>query len=358
MVSRSSYPSPTHARVRILFALGAVCLLGLAALGRAVTARAAETFPHLALYTINADGTNLRKLADAPDHALWGPAWSPDGQQIVVTYVSLDLQQTQNQLYLLNADGTNPRQLTHNDRGNFFATWSHDSRRLAYISQQGTQNETAEIYTINADGSDERRLTNNTAWDYGATWSPDDRQIAFGSQLGATWQIWRMDADGSNQRPLPVSAHGNAPQWSPDGRFIVLKSDHEGNDNIYVITPDGSEQRNVTHDPSINTTPSWSPDSQKVVFSSDREGTPAIFVVNRDGSGLVNLTRDSGLDAQFPSWSPDGRQIVFMGVPVETGIAAYLLDNVGLLLGTVVGVLMLAALLVFVLMRRRQIASK
>jgi dipeptidyl aminopeptidase/acylaminoacyl peptidase len=108
------------------------------------------------------------------------------------------------------------------------------------------------------------------------------------------------------------------------------------------------------HDPSINNTPSWSPDSQKVVFWSDREGTPAIFVVNRDGSGLLNLTHGSGLDAQFPSWSPDGTRIVFMAVPVETGIAAFLSDNGGVLLGALLGALVLAALLVLALRRHRK----
>jgi Tol biopolymer transport system component len=355
MLSRSS-PRTFGIRSLALLARGAACVAVLVTLmvscGTARTA--SESFPHTALYVINADGSGLRKLADDPRHALWGPAWSPDGRQIVVTYVSLDPQQMQNQLYLIDADGTNPRQLTRNDRGNFFATWSPDSTRLAFISQQGSQNETAEIYTINADGSDERRLTNNMVWDYGATWSPDGQQIAFGSQQGGSWQIWLMNADGSNQRPLPMSAHGNAPRWSPDGRFIVLKSDREGNDNIYVITPDGSEQRNVTHDPSINNTPSWSPDSQKVVFWSDREGTPAIFAVNRDGSGLLNLTHGSGLDAQFPSWSPDGTRIVFMAVPVETGIAAFLSDSGGVLLGALLGALVLAALLVLALRRHRK----
>jgi Tol biopolymer transport system component len=259
-------------------------------------------------------------------------------------------------LYILDADGKNARQLTHNDRGNFFVAWSHDSAKLTFISQQGTQNETAEIYTINADGSDERRLTNNTAWDYGATWSPDDHQIAFGSNVGDHWQIWMMNADGSNAQPLPKAAHGNAPKWSPDGHFLALKSDREGNDNIYIMEPDGSNQQNVTHDASINTTPSWSPDSQKVVFSSDREGTPNIYVMNRDGSQLVNLTHDLGLDAEFPSWSPNGKQIIFMGVPVETGMAAYLASNAGWLwlFGALISVLALVAVVMLVSRRRNK----
>src|SRR5215213_5859736 len=121
------------------------------------------------------------------------------------------------------------------------------------------------------------------------------------------------------------------------------------------MEPDGSNQTNVTHHASINNTPSWSPDSQKLVFWSDREDTPNIFVMNRDGSQLVNLTRDSGLNAQFPSWSPDGKQIIFMAVPVETGIAAYLSNTIGLILGVLISVLVIVAVLVLVLRRRRNL---
>jgi Tol biopolymer transport system component len=335
-----------------LIALAGLCHLALQA---PTSGRAQEaTFPHYALYVVQPDGSGLRKLAEAPEHALWGPAWSPDGRHIAVTYVSLDMQQTHSQLYLLDADGTHPQQLTQNARGNLLAAWSPDSARLAFISQDGTRNETAEVYTINADGSDERRLTENRAWEYGVTWSPDGRQLAYGSNMGGGWQIWRMNADGSNQYPLATPAHGNAPRWSPDGRLIALKSDREGNDNVYVITPDGSVQDNVTHNPAINTTPSWSPDSQRIVFGSDREGTPGIFVMNRDGSGLTNLTRGSGLDAQFPAWSPDGAQIVFMAIPAEANDSLDLAGLAGPALGAALGALLIGALIVRRLSDRRQ----
>lgn len=46
------------------------------------------------------------------------------------------------------------------------------------------------------------RLPQNVA----PTWSPDGQHIAFLSDRSDKWQIWVMDADGGNQRPLPIDA--------------------------------------------------------------------------------------------------------------------------------------------------------
>lgn len=54
----------------------------------------------------------VRTLYDSPDPAVWdsGPAWSPDGRQIVYASGPDDLHED---IYVMNADGTGqPRQLT------------------------------------------------------------------------------------------------------------------------------------------------------------------------------------------------------------------------------------------------------
>jgi len=74
---------------------------------------------------------------------------------------------------------------------------------------------------MNADGTGRVRLTETSvrarleqmvngempqSWNNAApAWSPDGSQIAFLTDRTGQWEIWVMDADGLNQRPLVPS---------------------------------------------------------------------------------------------------------------------------------------------------------
>ena len=58
-------------------------------------------------------------------------------------------------------------------------------------------------------------LSSNPAWDADPAWSPDFRRIAFASDRDGNFDIWVMNADGSNQINLTHSlAEDRFPQWS------------------------------------------------------------------------------------------------------------------------------------------------
>ncbi|MDQ3928087.1 MAG: hypothetical protein M3328_02950 [Chloroflexota bacterium] len=184
--------------------------------------------------------------------------------------------------------------------------------RLAFASKRDGN---WEIYLMDADGSNTRRLTTNAAHDRYPTWSPDGGQIAFYSERDGGAKIYVMNADGSNQHPITTgSSEDVEPAWSPDGKYIAFSSRHGGEGSIYVMEADGSNVRQVTSGASGgDAIPTWSPDGKQIAFmSSVVVGHTAgntllnedIHVINADGTNPRKLTDRPGVDG-LPAWSRD-----------------------------------------------------
>ncbi|MBD0325574.1 MAG: S9 family peptidase, partial [Pyrinomonadaceae bacterium] len=102
--------------------------------------------------------------------------------------------------------------------------------------------------------------------------SPDGKSVIY--TVGApdlararrTSQIWMMNIDGTNARPILQNEKGaNSPQFSPDGKWISFIS----NSNLYVVAANGGATRKLTDISTGVSDVLWSPDGKMIAFSSD-----------------------------------------------------------------------------------------
>jgi hypothetical protein len=220
----------------------------------------------------------------------------------------------------MDVNGANQVRLTPFDTNEELdPAWSPDGTKIAFSSNRDGN---YEIYVMNADGSNQTRLTYYNGVDFSPEWSPDGTKIAFtrGPFLASpTRWIMVMKANGTDVRLLtdPNGGWSERPTWSPDGSQIAFTRNQGTNFlEIYVVKTDGSDSTNpkrLTNNLRLDDYPSWSPDGTRIAFTSDRDdpGNWEIYVMDTSNTNIVTrLTNDPGGD-YGPSWSPDSAQILF-----------------------------------------------
>jgi len=183
-----------------------------------------------------------------------------------------------------------------------------------------------QIFLKNLNTGEITQLTNsrNNGW---PRWSPDGSQIIFASQTEENGiDIYLMNRDGSNQRPIVASSVDDlVPDWSPDGTKIAFVSSKDGALNIYILDLQTKVDTRLTNDSLGGFAPKWSPDGQKISFISNssenrQDGRSQVFIMNADGTNVEQITPyDIDHFDDSPVWCPDSSCVIFKrfigGVP-------------------------------------------
>jgi hypothetical protein len=165
----------------------------------------------------------------------------------------------------------------------------------------------------------------------------------------ASYGLWTMNPDGTNQLPVLLSAgHGAAfgdPAWSRDGTQLAFATDFWRNPDMIsvngsaigiagangsgfrALTPDSSQANPLDYYQYL--CPSWSPDGARISFIASHMHNYVvdgwyIKTIAADGTDLRTVLKlqDNGLEAGWqgawisgpgcPRWSPDGTKIAFV----------------------------------------------
>jgi len=115
-------------------------------------------------------------------------------------------------VYSVKDDGSDLKLLIKSAGDNYPPRWTHDGKHGVFMTSR--DGDDFEIYTTNSDGSEQKRLTFNKGYDWDPGWSPDGKTIVFMSSKDGNWEIYKMNADGSDQR-------GRLSSWALRDRVCV-----------------------------------------------------------------------------------------------------------------------------------------
>ena len=143
--------------------------------------------------------------------------------------------------------------------------------------------------------------------------SPDGQWVAF-DLLG---HIYRVPVGGGTAQNLTQAsgiAVNGQPRISPDGKTIAFISDRKGQNNLWIMDADGGNPRPVALDPTgLMRTPVWTADGQYlIVVKAAGFGGRNLVMYHRDGGQGVDLVKGTnGRMPSRPTTSADGRFVYY-----------------------------------------------
>ncbi len=171
-----------------------------------------------------------------------------------------------------------------------------------------------DIYVAGADGRDRRCVACQSCDEAEPGWFPGGRAVVYQSDCGGSYDLWQVNADGSNPTQLTRTARQDErePDVSPDGKSVVFRvnakdSERNADGDLQVLTlADGR----VSSLGEWGRAPVWSPDGQQIAFMSERSGRWQIYVYNMPTRTTRQMTTCS-VNCRWPAWSPDGDAVAY-----------------------------------------------
>jgi Tol biopolymer transport system component len=255
------------------------------------------------------------------------PNLSPDEKKIA--YVSI--RNGRENIFVMNSDGTEQKMLVkgslsmHNEYRQL--RWSPDSKKLVYVSKEHATMRhqwNTEAYVINTETMERNRLTHNKTRDGWPNWDPNGSWIYFEAERDWKINIYRIKPDGTGEERLTnvEGFVGKRPVVSPDGNTIIYETNRtsmsrgKSPTNLWMMDADGSNQRPLVEGAHSDVDAVFNSTGSAIAFSSDRftergklDKNYEIMKINLDGSGLTRLTEREGSDTS-PRWT--GSAIFFL----------------------------------------------
>lgn len=241
-------------------------------------------------------------------------------------------------VYSINPDGSNLRKLPVARIQSGWFAWSADGSKIAFVKEmtncKGCRPGNLQIQVANADGSGEHTIVNEPAWNFAPAWLPDGKSIVFLSDRKNTDGVYVTDikskrthlvADVSTWLPKHLKDEPNqisaSIAWSPDATKFATSSLGARSISVFDVKKQSGVFGFIGIWPSLL---SWTPDSRRIAVRDLIHGmamnsiTPSyVDLVAVDGSSRVKLTpafEDYALQLFRMAWTSDGKRFAYSGI--------------------------------------------
>ena len=169
-----------------------------------------------------------------------------------------------------------------------------------------------ELWVMDYDGSNQKPVTHLGSIVLSPRVSPDNSRVAFSWVGKEGWEIGIQSLELNRLVAFPrFGGTNSAPAFSSDGTKLAFSSSRSGDPEIYVVDANtGGGMKRLTNVKGPDTSPTWNPKTNaQIAFVSGRTGLPQIYTMDADGSNVQKMS-DQGY-AISPSWSPNGQFLAF-----------------------------------------------
>lgn len=279
--------------------------------GSQITYAVLEQTAASSLWLMNADGSEPREILACPDASCSRPVWLPDGRRLIYERRNIPFPGAppgNPRLWWLDLfTGETVPVFQDNQLLGLFVTVSPDGAWLSFVSplEQGI-----ELYNLQ-DGSG-KLIPNRMGT--AVSWSPDSRRIALADIVtdGQDWSILAYAIEVATDETVTLSqplAEGvgmddSNPVWSPDGRHIAFSRKEPRTPmgrQIWLMQPDGRNSRPLTGEPDLHHSQhSWSPDGQTLLYQ--RYNLKELYA--QPGVWILDVSTGQATEIAFPATQP------------------------------------------------------
>ncbi|MCH7502429.1 MAG: Tol-Pal system beta propeller repeat protein TolB [Proteobacteria bacterium] len=227
-----------------------------------------------------------------------------------VAYVTVE-EQRDGKLYKLvvaDQDGENEHTIMESADPIMSPAWSPDSRRLAYVSFEGSK---SSVFVQTLRTGNRQRVSSKPGINGAPAFSPDGRKLVLTlGGIDGNLDIHILDISTKKTKRLTTHrAIDTEGSWSPDGRFIYFTSDRSGGPQIYRVAVDGGTPQRITFEGSYNARPRLSPDGTRLAMVHNDRGNFRIAIMNVERRDLLILS--VGRQDESPSFAPNSDTLIY-----------------------------------------------